>query len=464
MKVIFTLCATFLFFIAPNKSVFNTPKVVEKTVVMPPLDCVTPTSNVEKIVCLANAFKATLTAAQIATGEIALTTTSQAKWSNLPGGVSIRNGLEFSTLTAAQIVAAKAVIQAASGTTAEEGFAEFSQINLADTYLGTLGGGGGGGYSEGKYIIAFLGTPSLTGKWMLQFGGHHYAQNITFNNGKVIGTTPSHQGVEPLSYTNTLGTFTPLKAEQAAMLAMLNGLTTAQLATAQLTATFGDISVGPGKDGQFPTTKVGLRCNALTAAQKTLVASAMKPWTQDADDASGNSLQALYVNELDDTYIAYSKNPTLNGNGDYVRIDGPSVWIELVCQSGVVVQGQIHYHAIYRDHTRDYGASGSLVSTKEVVGTNNEFQLGNNFPNPFNQSTTIPFTLKNASKVSLKVFDLLGREIAVLGNETMLAGNQILTINNNGNGLQLNQGTYMYQLIVENANGRFSQSKLLIVQ
>jgi hypothetical protein len=463
MKFILTLLATLLFFILPNKKTSDrTLKTPEKVVTLPPLDCTTPTSNVEKIVCLANAFKATLTAAQIASVEIAFNATTQARWSNLPGGVSIRNGLEFSTLTAAQIAAAKAVIQAASGTTAEEGYAEFSQINAADTYLGTIGGGGG--YNESKYIIAFLGTPSLTGKWLLQFGGHHYAQNIAFNNGKVIGTTPSHQGVEPLSYTNTAGTFTPLKAEQAAMLAMLNGLTATQLAGAQLTTSFGDISVGPGKDGQFPTTKVGLRCNTLTATQKNLVAAAMKPWTQDADDASGSALQALYVNELDNTYIAYSKNPTLAANGDYVRIDGPSVWIELVCQGGIVVQGQIHYHAIYRDHTRDYGASGALVSTKEIVGASDQFQLGANYPNPFTNATVIPFSLKNKSNITLKIFDILGREVGQIKNENRATGNQSITINNNENGLNLHQGTYMYQLIVENSNGRFSQSKMLFVQ
>jgi Protein of unknown function (DUF3500)/Secretion system C-terminal sorting domain len=461
MKIILTTFATFLFFIFPNKETVNTAKTPAKTVVMPPLDCVTPTSNVEKIVCLAAAFKATLTAAQVASLEIALTTTTQARWSNLPGGVSNRNGLEYSTLSAAQLTAAQAIVAAAAGTTAQEGYAEFSQIRSADTYLGTIGGGNG--YNEGKYIIAFLGAPSLTGKWMLQFGGHHYAQNITFNNGKVIGTTPSHQGVEPLSFTNSLGTFTPLKNEQAAMLAMLSSLTTTQLASAKLSGSFGDVVLGPGKDGQFPVTKVGLRCNTLTAAQKTLVLEAMKPWTQDADDASGTALQALYANELDDTYIGYGNNATLAASGDYVRIDGPSAWMELVCQGGVVVQGQIHYHAIYRDHTRDYGASGALVATKEVFGTVSELELGNNYPNPFSQTTTIPFTLKNASKVSLKVCDLLGREVAVLGNEKLLAGNQSITINN-GNGLKLNQGTYIYQLIVENANGRFSQSKLLIVQ
>jgi Protein of unknown function (DUF3500)/Secretion system C-terminal sorting domain len=428
---------------------------------LPPESCANPVSNVEKIVCLTNDFKALLTASQIASLEITWTTTAQARWSNLPCGLSCRNGLLFSSLTATQIAAANAVIQAAAGTTAGEGFSEFSQVRAADAYLGLSQGG----YSDGNYIIAFLGTPSTTGKWMLQFGGHHYAQNVAFNAGKVIGTTPSHQGVEPLSFTNTSGTFTPLKSDHAGMLAMLSSLTTTQLTSAKLSTSFSDVSLGPGKDGQFPTTKLGLVCSGLTAAQKTLVLAAMKSWTQDADDASGTALQAVYEKELDQTYIAYSGNATLATNADYVRIDGPSVWIELVCQNGVVFSG-IHYHAIYRDHTRDYGASGALTSVKETFGsvTDTQFRINELFPNPLSTVTNIPLTLHFPSKVRVSIFDLTGKEIGVISNGAMPIGEHNLLINRNMNGNNLSAGVYICKISVENTNGQFGQSKLMVVQ
>lgn len=430
----------------------------------PPLDCVTPTSNVEKIVCLANSFKALLTTTQIASLEISLTTTSQAKWSNLPGGVSNRNGLEYSTLTATQLAAAIAVVQAAAGTAATDGYAEYNQTRLADTYLG-VNGGGANQYSEGRYIIAFLGTPSLTGKWMLQFGGHHYAQNITFNGGKVIGTTPSHQGLEPLSFTTGGTTYQPLQTEHASMLAMLSSLSTAQLATAKLSGSFSDVVLGPGKDGQFPATKLGIKCSTLTTAQKALVLAAIKPWTQDADDASGTALQNVYANEIDETYISYGNNATLATNGDYVRIDGPSVWVELVCQSGVVLSG-IHYHTIYRDHTRDYGASGALVGVKEVFGSvaDSQFKVSAFYPNPLTWATMVPLTLAFPSKVQVSLFDIYGREVSVVANEQMAAGANNVVINRNQNGNTLTAGSYICKISVENANGKFAQSKLIIVQ
>ncbi|XWW47171.1 DUF3500 domain-containing protein [Fibrella sp. USSR17] len=314
-------------------------------------DCSTATTRAAKVACAADAFLATLTTAQKATVQLSLTKANAIRWSNLPGGVSIRNGLEFSTLTATQLAAAKAVIAAAAGTTANEGYDEFLQINAADDVLGQTAGSG---YSSGKYIIAFLGTPSATGTWMLQFGGHHYAQNITYNAGAVASATPSHQGIEPKTWTSGSTTYAPLSQEHTAMAAMLASLSAAQLATAKLSTTFSDVLLGPGKDGQFPATKLGLAVSTLTATQKALVLAAIKPWAQDVDDATGASLLAIYEKELDATYISYAGNATLTTNADYARIDGPSVWIEFVCQTGVVYRNEIHYHTIYRDHTRDY--------------------------------------------------------------------------------------------------------------
>ena len=81
------------------------------------------------------------------------------------------------------------------------------------------------------------------------------------------------------------------------------------------------------------------------------------------------NLMAIYQNELEGSYIAWTGsgafgNPSsfLNANTNYARIDGPSVWIEFACQSGVVFRNQIHYHTVWRDHVRDYGKDLSLTT------------------------------------------------------------------------------------------------------
>jgi hypothetical protein len=364
------------------------------------------------VVKAANAFMATLSPGQRSTVVQAFTAENAAKWSNLPAGFVPRLGLKLGDLDSTQVQAALAVIQAATGTAANEGYSEIQQLRAADDNLtaappgtgfgpgkpgagpppgmrpggpppgmgpgpgspppGMRRGPGGGrppglgadDYGSGVYFIAFLGTPSASDTWMLQFGGHHLATNITFGKGGVTGVTPKFEGVEPLRFTTANAkvlprntTYTPLSDEAATMLAMLKGLTPAQNKQAKLPQSFFDVLLGPGQDGNFPTTKVGLPCKQLSRAQQALVMAAMAPWVQDSDDATAASLLATYQRQLADTYVAYAGSGSFTSNGDYVRIDGPDVWIEFVCQNGVVYHSQIHYHSIWRDHSRDYGGN-----------------------------------------------------------------------------------------------------------
>lgn len=72
----------------------------------------------------------------------------------------------------------------------------------------------------------------------------------------------------------------------------------------------------------------------------------------------------------------------------------------------------------------------------------NSYSLSQNYPNPFNPTTTINYTLKNAGEVSLKVYDVLGRLVTTLVNESQTAGNH--TVNFNANSLA--SGMYIYKL------------------
>jgi hypothetical protein len=144
------------------------------------------------------------------------------------------------------------------------------------------------------------------------------------------------------------------------MLALTASLSTDQLTKAKLTESFTDVLLGPGADGGFPQTKEGIKASELSDEQKKLVVAAMTPWISVVDEATAATLMSTYETELDETYISYSGNTSLTSQGDYVRIDGPGVWVEFVCQNGVVYQNQIHYHTIYRDHTRDYGGEFSF--------------------------------------------------------------------------------------------------------
>ena len=320
-------------------------------------DCSSLT-GLAKVVCLAENFKATLSSSQLTTMQLDYSKTNAVKWSNLPQALTQtkRVGLDFGSLSASQIEAAKLLLKEITGTVSNEGYAELLQIMGADNYLNT--NGGGATYGEGNYYIAFLGTPSTTGLWELQFGGHHFALANTYNQGKLIGATPSFRAVEPMAaFALNSAQVQPIEQERKAFSDMLKGLSANELSTARLSSTFSDILLGPGKDGQFPTAKSGLKVGDLSADKKNLVLNAIKTYVQDIDDTNAATILAKYTSELDNTYISYAGTTDVNTQNDYVRIDGTNIWIEYSAQGGIVIRGVSHPHSVWRDRSGDYGGN-----------------------------------------------------------------------------------------------------------
>ena len=85
-------------------------------------------------------------------------------------------------------------------------------------------------------------------------------------------------------------------------------------------------------------------------------------------------------------------------------------------------------------------------------------QLGNNYPNPFNPTTTIPFSLEKASKVRLTVYDMLARSVQVLVDEYRSAGTHEVRFSTDLTGLS--SGLYMYSL--EFNGQRLTKTMLLL--
>ena len=75
-------------------------------------------------------------------------------------------------------------------------------------------------------------------------------------------------------------------------------------------------------------------------------------------------------------------------------------------------------------------------------GTPTQYDLAQNYPNPFNPSTTINFTIPNSELVSLKVYNILGSEVATLVNENLSAGSYRF----NFDAANLASGIYLYEL------------------
>lgn len=307
----------------------------------------------------AKAFAATLSEDQRASLQQDYSLANAQKWSNLPQALlrdnETRIGLQLSELDDSQIAALDTLLKSVTGTTSDEGYAEIQELLNADDYLTT--NGGGNDYGRGNYFIAFLGAPSDSGTWELQFGGHHLALANTYIDGKLVGATPSFRGVEPFGTFEENGQSNdPLASEQQAFSALLAGMSTEELATAKLDAVYRDLVLKPGNDWAFPTNKEGVQVSTFTDEQKALVRAAIATYVNDIDDADAESIMAKYDSELDQTYVSYSGSTSVTEQNDYVRIDGPSVWIEYSMQHGIVLSGN-HPHSVWRDRATDYGGT-----------------------------------------------------------------------------------------------------------
>lgn len=104
----------------------------------------------------------------------------------------------------------------------------------------------------------------------------------------------------------------------------------------------------------------------------------------------------------------------------------------------------------------------SLVGTTDVEYSNvipDKYELMQNFPNPFNPSTTIKYSIEKAGLVTLKVYDILGKEVAVLVNEVKQPGSYGAVFNLTN--LSPASGVYLYKL---SANGMSLSKKMLLIK
>ncbi len=113
---------------------------------------------------------------------------------------------------------------------------------------------------------------------------------------------------------------------------------------------------------------------------------------------------------------------------------------------------------LYRLKQIDYDGAYEYSSEIEAeVFAPKEYTLQQNFPNPFNPSTTIGYTITEKGKVYLAVYDILGREVGVLVNEEKEAGEYSALFNSSG----LSSGIYVYKILV---NGFISSNKMILMK
>ena len=269
------------------------------------------------------------------------------RWSNLPVTMVQREGVPLADLTAPQRDAVKTLLATALS---KQGYQKVEDIMLGDEVLRQRSDNDRGRLMFGKdlYYLAFLGTPSATDPWMLQFGGHHLAINLTMG-GSQATMTPSLPAAQPATFTIEGRTVRPLGAENDKAFALINALNEGQRKQAILNYRVADLVLGPGQDGKTIQPE-GIRASALNGSQQAMLLELVREWSGIMTDAFAAARMTEIKAALPDTYFAWS-GPTTNGSSAYFRIQGPTLVIEYAPQGGVD-----HIHTIYRDPTNDYGA------------------------------------------------------------------------------------------------------------
>jgi Protein of unknown function (DUF3500) len=311
-----------------------------------------------KVVAAANAFLATLSDAERTKVTFEFTSSQGTNWSNLPSGIFQRNSMRLGDLTSTQRQAALAVVAAALS---RPGYQKVTDIMNGDEVLKNRGGGrtggrqgapgGRGGVQFGldEYYIAFVGAPSATAPWILQFGGHHLGINVTIVGPNNV-LTPSLPAAQPARYVLNGQTIRPLGNENDKGFALVNALDASQQKQAILSYEVRDLVLGPLNDGKVIQPE-GMLVSGMNANQQAMLLDIVHEWVGILNDEAATAKMAEIKQNLGKTYFAWS-GTTTNGGVAYYRIQGPTVIIEYAPQQGDVD----HIHTIYRDPTNDYGA------------------------------------------------------------------------------------------------------------
>ena len=313
-----------------------------------------PAQNVSsRITGSANAFLSTLEAKQRQGVLFAFDDLEQrARWSNLPTRMVRRAGLSMGELTAAQRSAALALV---GSLLSQRGFEKVRQIMDADETLRRNSGGNNPMFGEDLFYISILGRPSATEPWMLQFGGHHLALNITIAGERGV-LTPTLTGAQPALYTVNGKTIRPLGGESDKALALLNALDESQQKQAILGSRMADLVLGPGQDGKTIQPE-GLKASAMNERQRAMLLDLISEWAGIVHESAAKARMAELRADIGETWFAWS-GPTTATPGHnitaYYRIQGPHLVIEYAPQK-LGGDPSLHVHTMYRDPTNDYG-------------------------------------------------------------------------------------------------------------
>ena len=428
------------------------------------------------------------------------------------GGRTLYSGLYKST-SSLEISSGDLTLDAQGDVNAVWIFQIASSFNMTSGRQVFLSGG-----AKASNIFWQVGSAATFGTTAVMKGTIMAYANITFATGASLEGRALARTESVTLQSNVIGATTdsPLRAVvflgSAANFKVLAG---SKINSTGLTAITGDIGVSPSTviNGFPPGTLTGVQHpgNATSAAAQLDLKAAY-------DSAAARMVDSTITTQLGGlTYTpgVYSSGSgtfgitdtlTLNGGGDasavwifkmtgalttasgsYVKLLNGAQWYNVFWHVGT--SATLGSNSSFRGNimalsaiTANEGAtiSGRLLARTDSVSLSNNniggvsvvttvrteyvpegFTLSQNYPNPFNPSTKIQYTIGSAGLVSLKVYNVLGLEVATLVNSRQEAGTYIVPFETNKGTHSLSSGMYFYRL---QAGSFVSTKKLILVK
>jgi hypothetical protein len=179
----------------------------------------------------------------------------------------------------------------------------------------------------------------------------------------------------------------------------------------------------------------------------------VEPWTDEFEGCATNLRIALPPTGLDSINYRLIRADTFNVN---------------------LKKAYWNYQLIYYGsgkamHNPFFSINVLLASIPNAIGIGQNgteiparFELSQNYPNPFNPTTKIDFAVPRSSYVTIKIYDITGREIKSLVNQKMTPGNYTVDWNGrDNNGLQISTGVYFYRFV---ASGNVFVKKMVLIK
>ncbi len=359
-----------------------------------------------------------------AAGKVLRTTNKGATWTNVSGTIPTTYALYNIYAWDAN----SAVVTGVAGSTT----AIYATSNGGSTW--TLGNSHAG-FGDNLYMTSasnayFIGDP-VSGNWDLlksTNGGFNWSSWATLPTTNTSGTYNNAAcflgnqvwfesvGLSTIHYSTDLGTtWTSQSISLSELTAIWFNSTTRGLA--------GGSSTTPGL---LTTTNAGVNWSAITSPYPTSSISGIV--------GTGTT---WWISQQG-TGISISTNDGANWSTAYTAAAG-NFYHMTMARTGSTIWGVRSNGGISR-----YGTPLTAITPISTVTPEN-YKLGQNYPNPFNPVTKINFAIPKSGLVSIKVYDVLGKEVQTLVNEVKTAGSYAVDFN----GSNLASGIYFYKISVD---------------